>query len=146
MAIHLSSVSASTPLLAELLSVISLLIPIGRLQLMCTMAWYPLQELLTHKQYSCTTPRVLCITTTRTWCWDFARKNMRNSKHDPRDFCFKINKTRLKIKYTSSWYLQSNLAYPRHVGLYNSSWNFSCTLNDDGHILDVLDSTFGSSL
>jgi len=58
-------------------------------------------------------------------------------------FVFKINKTRFKIKYTSSWYLQSNSASPKHLGLYNNSiWNFSCMLNDEEHVLGVLDSTF----
>lgn len=26
-----------------------------------------------------------------------------------------------------------NLAFPRYVGLYNSSWNFSCMFDDEKH-------------
>jgi len=55
----------------------------------------------------------------------YAAKTDRRKK-----ICFKIN------KYTSSYYLQSNSASPRHVWLYNFGRDFSCMLNDQEHVLD----------
>jgi hypothetical protein len=53
-----------------------------------------------------------------------------------RIFVFKINKARFKNKCRSSLYLLEVLASPRCVGLYNSIWNSSCMLNDEGQVLD----------
>jgi hypothetical protein len=60
-----------------------------------------------------------------------------NGNRSQESLCFMINNARYN-KYISLRYLQSNLASPRHVGLFNFDWDSPCMLNDQEHVIDVL--------